>query len=40
MSEVTAEILILAINALGAGILLFVAGVLQKIMSDMDPPAF
>jgi hypothetical protein len=40
MSQVTAEVLILTINALGAGILLFVAGVLQKMMDDMDPPAF
>lgn len=40
MSEVTAEILVLTINALGAGILLFVAGVLQKMMDDMDPPTF
>jgi hypothetical protein len=40
MSETTAEVLILAINALGAGILLFVAGVLQTMMDDMDPKAF
>jgi hypothetical protein len=40
MNETTAEILILTINALGAGILLFIAGVLQKIMNDMDEAAF
>jgi hypothetical protein len=40
MSETIAEILILTINALGAGILLFIAGVLQKIMNDMDEPEF
>jgi hypothetical protein len=40
MNETTAEILILAINALGAGILLFIAGVLQKIMNDMDEATF
>jgi hypothetical protein len=40
VSESTAEVLILAINALGAGILLFVAGVVQKMMNEMDPPAF
>lgn len=40
MNESTAEILILAINALGAGILLFVAGVIQKMMNDMDPSEF
>jgi hypothetical protein len=40
MNESAAEALILAINALGAGILLFIAGVLQKVMDDMDEPAF
>jgi hypothetical protein len=40
MSEATAEILILAVNALGAGTLLFVAGVLQRMMDDLDPKAF
>lgn len=40
MDETTAEVLILAINALGAGILLFISGVVQKIMNDMDEPAF
>lgn len=40
MDETLAEILILTINALGAGILLFIAGVLQKIMNNMDEPAF
>jgi hypothetical protein len=36
MSQSEAEVLILAINALGAGILMFVAGVVQKIMDDLD----
>jgi len=40
MNESAAEALILAINALGAGILLFIAGVLQKIMDGMDESAF
>jgi hypothetical protein len=40
MLQSTAEVLILTINALGAGILLFVAGVVQKIMNDMDELAF
>ena len=40
MNESTAEALILAINGLGAGVLLFVASVVQKMMDDMDPPAF
>jgi hypothetical protein len=40
MNETSAEILILTINALGAGILLFIAGVVQKIMNDMDEAAF
>lgn len=40
MHEATAEVLILSINALGAGILLFVAGVLQKMMDDLEPRAF
>lgn len=40
MTETTAEIIILTINALGAGILLFIAGIIQRIMNDMDAPAF
>ena len=32
MSEVAVEAIILAINALGGGILLFVSGVVQKMM--------
>jgi len=40
MNETTAETLILTINALGAGILLFIAGVVQKIMNEMDEAAF
>jgi len=40
MNETSAEALILAVNALGAGILLFIAGVIQKIMNGMDEPEF
>jgi uncharacterized membrane protein YdjX (TVP38/TMEM64 family) len=40
MNESVAEALILTINALGAGILIFIAGVLQKIMDDMDEHDF
>jgi hypothetical protein len=40
MDEAATEAVILAINALGAGILLFVSGVLQPIMNDMDELAF
>jgi hypothetical protein len=40
MPQSTAEVFILAIVALGAGILLFIAGVVQKIMDDMDELAF
>jgi hypothetical protein len=40
MNETTAEILILTINALGAGILLFIAGVVQKLMNEMDEATF
>ena len=40
MNETLAEVLILTVNALGAGILLFIAGVLQRIMNDMDEPTF
>ena len=36
MSEVAVEAIILAINALGAGILLFVSGVAQRIMNEME----
>jgi hypothetical protein len=36
MTQSEAEVLVLAINALGAGILMFVAGVVQKIMNDLD----
>ena len=36
----TAEVLILVINALGAGLLLFVAGVIQNVMNGMQPAAF
>jgi hypothetical protein len=40
MNETSAEVIILTVNALGAGILLFIVGVLQKIMNDMDEAAF
>ena len=40
MSEAAVEAIILAINALGCGILLFVSGVAQKIMNDMEPLEF
>ena len=40
MDETAVEAVILAINALGAGILLFVSGVVQRVMNDMDELAF
>jgi hypothetical protein len=40
VSETAVEAIILAINALGSGILLFVSGVAQKIMNDMEPLEF
>jgi hypothetical protein len=40
MSEITAEVIILTINAIGAGILVFVNGVVQKIMNQMDELEF
>jgi hypothetical protein len=40
MTQSVAEVLILAINALGAGILMFVAGVAQRIMNDLDEVEF
>jgi hypothetical protein len=40
MTETSAEIIILTINALGAGILIFIADVLQNLMNEMDPPTF
>ena len=40
MSEAAVEAIILAINALGCGILLFVSGVARKIMNDMEPLEF
>ena len=36
MTQSEAEVLILATNALGTGILMFVAGPVQKIMNDLD----
>jgi hypothetical protein len=40
MTQSVAEVLILAINALGAGILMFVAGVVQKIMNELNELEF
>ena len=40
MTQSEAEVLILTINALGAGILMFVARVVQKIMNDLDEREF
>jgi hypothetical protein len=40
MSQSEAEILILTTNALGAGLLMFIAGVLQKIMNQLDELEF
>jgi hypothetical protein len=40
MTETSAEIIILVICALGAGILMFAGGVVQKLMNEMDPPEF
>ncbi|MGH2460657.1 MAG: hypothetical protein ACRDIY_17525, partial [Chloroflexota bacterium] len=40
MTRTEAEFLILTINALGAGILMFVAGVVQKIMDGLEAPDF
>jgi hypothetical protein len=40
MTQSVAEVLILTINALGAGILMFVAGVAQKIMNELDELEF
>jgi hypothetical protein len=37
MGEVAVEAIILAVNALGCGILLFVSGVVQKMMNGMEP---
>src|SRR5437660_975976 len=40
MTQSGAEVIILATNALGAGILMFVAGVVQKIMNELDELEF
>jgi len=40
MNQTTAEIIILTINALGAGVLLMIATVVQRIMNDMDELTF
>ena len=40
MTQSDAEVIILTMNALGAGILMFVAGVVQKILDHLDAPDF
>jgi hypothetical protein len=40
MNETAVEAIILAINALGAGILLFVSGVAQRMMNELEPVEF
>jgi hypothetical protein len=40
MTQSVAEVIILAIDALGAGILMFVAGVVQNIMNELDELEF
>lgn len=40
MNQAAAEAIIIAINALGAGILLFVSGVAQRMMNDLEPLEF
>jgi hypothetical protein len=40
MNESVAEVIILTTNSLGAGILLFIAGVVQPVMDGMDESAF
>jgi hypothetical protein len=40
VSQTTAEVIILALNGIGAGILVFVSGVVQKLMNQMDELEF
>jgi hypothetical protein len=40
MSQSEVEVLILTINALGAGLLMFISGVLQKIMNQLEELEF
>lgn len=40
MNETAIEAIILAINALGCGILFFVSGVAQRMMSELEPLEF
>ena len=40
MTRTYVEILILFLNALAAGLLVFISGVLQKVMTDMDAATF
>ena len=40
MSRTFAEILLFASLVLNAGLLIFIAGVLRRVMNDMDDPAF
>ena len=40
MNRLLAEILLFASVAINAALLIFIAGVLRKVMNDMDEPAF
>ena len=40
MNQRLAEILLFVLVAINAALLLFIAGVLRKVMNDMDEPAF
>jgi hypothetical protein len=40
MTRTVAEILFFASVAINAALLIFIAGVLRKVMNDMDEPAF
>ena len=40
MTQTLAEILLFALIAINAALLIFIAGVLRKVMNDMDEPAF
>ena len=40
MPQSVADVIILTINALGAGLLTFIAGVIQKIMNEMEAIEF
>ena len=40
MTQTLAEILLFALVAINAALLIFIAGVLRKVMNDMDEPVF